>query len=77
MPQVLALLARIHRDVVARHGQSGERKYRSDSAATEEALVTIRFDLTSFADKIYQWCGRSVAIFGKRHAFYGMVTRDF
>jgi len=23
--------------------------------STEEALVTIRFDLTSFPDKIYQW----------------------
>ena len=24
--------------------------------STEEASVTIRFDLTSFADKIYKWC---------------------
>jgi len=25
----------------------------------EEVLVTIRFDLTSFADKIYKWCEAS------------------
>jgi hypothetical protein len=32
--------------------------HRNDSAgfSPEEALVAIRFDLTSFADKIYQWC---------------------
>jgi peptidoglycan/xylan/chitin deacetylase (PgdA/CDA1 family) len=34
---------------------------RNDAAgfSTEEASVTIRFDLTSFADKIYKWCEAS------------------
>jgi hypothetical protein len=41
-------------------------------------LVTIRFDLTSFADKIYQWREtserrNSVA----RRSFYGAVAHDF
>jgi hypothetical protein len=34
---------------------SENRRNNSAGFSTEEALVTIRFDLASFAEKIYQW----------------------
>jgi len=40
-------------------------------------LVTIRFDLTSFPDKIYQWREALERRDFDTPRLYGMVTRDF
>ena len=48
----------------------------------KKLLVTIRFDLTSFADEIYELrdgsgIGVGAPQFGQRRGFYGTVAYDF